>query len=214
MFEIEYKGGNAVIITTKKSKLVIDPKISLIGLKDLAVKDAIELATEERFVVTDGEARITIDSPGEYGIGGFDIRGIAAQRHIDEEKEPFASTMYRVEVGDTRIGVVGNIFGKLSDDQLEELGILDILIIPVGGNGYTLDATDAVKLVRKIDPKIVIPVHYADSGLKYEVPQDDIKTFISELGAAVEIMPKYKQKQSSIASSVPSVMSIVQLERC
>ena len=213
MFEIEYKGGNAVIITTKKSRLIIDPKLSVVGLKDLSVKDSIELATEERFVVGDSEARIIIDSPGEYGIGGFDIRGISAQRHLDDEKLPFASTIYRIEVGDTRIGAIGNIFGKLSDDQLEELGILDILIIPVGGGGYTLDATDAVKLVRKIDPKIVIPVHYADSGLKYEVPQDDVKTFISELGATVELMPRYKQKQSSIASSVPSVMSIVQLER-
>ena len=211
MFEIEYKGGNAVVISTKKSKLVIDPKLSVVGLKDLSAKDAIELATEERLAVYDKDAVLVIDSPGEYGIGGFDIKGIAAQRHIDAETLPFASTIYRIETGDTRIGVIGNIFVNLSDEQLEELGLLDILIIPVGGNGYTLDATDAAKLIRKIDPKIVIPIHYADKGLKYEVPQDDVSTLIADLGVPVEVMQKYKQKQAPVT---PSAMSIVQLERC
>lgn len=212
MFEIEYKGGNAVIITTKKSKLVIDPKISLIGLKDLPVKDIIELATEERFAINDNDATLVIDSPGEYGIGGFDVKGIAAQRHLDSEAEPFASTMYRIDIDDTNIGVIGNIYSKLSDEQLEELGILDILIIPVGGNGYTLDSVDAAKLVRKIDPKIVMPIHYADDSLKYEVPQDDIKAFITELGAPVETMQKYKQKQAPALAAVPMI-SVIQLER-
>lgn len=211
MFEIEYKGGNAVIISTKKSKLVIDPKLSVVGLKDLSAKDTIELATEERLAVYDKDATLVIDSPGEYGIGGFDIKGIAAQRYLDAETLPFASTMYRIEAGDARIGVIGNIFVNLSDEQLEELGLLDILIIPVGGNGYTLDATDAAKLIRKIDPKIVIPIHYADKALKYEVPQDDISGLISELGIPVEVVQKYKQKQMPTA---PATMSIVQLERC
>jgi L-ascorbate metabolism protein UlaG (beta-lactamase superfamily) len=211
MFEIEYKGGNAVIISTKKSKIVIDPKLSVVGLKDLSAKDAIELATEERLAVYDTDATLVIDSPGEYGIGGFDIKGIAAQRHLDAENLPFASTIYRIETGETRIGVIGNIYVNLSDEQLEELGLLDILIIPVGGNGYTLDAADAAKLIRKIDPKIVIPVHYADKALKYEVPQDDLSGLISELGIPVEVMQKYKQKQSPVA---PTSMSMVQLERC
>ena len=211
MFEIEYKGGNTVVISTKKSKLLIDPKMSVFGLKDLSAKDAIEIATEERLAVYDNDTLLIVDSPGEYGIGGFDIKGIAAQRHLDAESLPFASTMYRIEVGDTSIGVVGNIFGKLSDEQLEELGLLDILILPVGGNGYTLDSVDAAKLVRKIDPKIVMPVHYADSALKYEVPQDDLSSFITELGVPVEVMQKYKQKQMPI---IQTSMSIVQLERC
>ncbi len=208
MFEIEYKGANSIIISTKKSKLVFDPKLSLVGLNDINVKDAVELATEERFALNDGDAKLVISSPGEYGVAGFDILGIAARRHLDSETEGKISTMYRVEIDGTRVGIIGNIYEKLSDEQLEQLGVLDILVIPVGGNGYTLDATGAISLIRMIDPKIVIPVHYADNSLKYEVPQDELKTFISELGAPVETVSKYKFKQLPIASNVVSVIEI------
>lgn len=211
MFEIEYKGANCVVITTKKSKLITDPRLSLVGLTDLSTKNAVELLTEERFAVKDDQDTIiAIDSPGEYGVVGFDIHGIPAQRHMDSENEPLLSTIYRVEIGDSRIGILGNIYEKLSDEQLERLGVLDILIIPVGGNGYTLDAIGAASLVRKIDAKIVIPIHYADSGLKYEVPQGELSLFIKELGAPVETVSKYKYKQptSSLAS-----LSVIEITR-
>jgi len=210
MFEIEYKGANGIIISTKNGTIVIDPKLSLVGLKDSNVKDAIELATEARFALNSEAARLCIEGPGEYGIAGYDIRGIAAQRHLDTEKDPLISTIYRIEVGEVRIAVVGNIYEKLSDEQLEDLGLIDILILPVGGNGYTLDATGAASVVSKVDPKVVIPVHYADSAVKYEVPQDALEVFTKELGAPVEQTEKYKIKQ---ASALPLVLTVVALER-
>lgn len=210
MFEIEYKGANCVIISTKKSKIIVDPKLSVVGLKDVSTKGFVELATEDRFTVEDPEAELVISSPGEYGVAGFHIGGVAARRNIDTEAEGLMSTMYRIEVGDTRIGVIGNVYEKLSDEQLEDLGLLDILIIPVGGNGYTMDATGAAALTRQINPKVVIPVHYADSALKYEVPQDDVKLFIAELGAPAETTEKYKLKQS-LTSGLP--LSVVQIIR-
>jgi L-ascorbate metabolism protein UlaG (beta-lactamase superfamily) len=210
MFEIEYKGANTVIISTKKATLVTDPKLSLVGLKDVVIADAVEVATEERFATYGQDAKLLIEGPGEYGVAGFDIRGIAAQRHLDSEADVKAGTLYRVEVGDVRIAVIGNIYEKVSDDQLEELGVIDIAVLPVGGNGYTLDATGAANLARKIDPKVVIPVHYADSALKYEVPQDTLETFVKELGAPVEVAAKYKSKGTS---SLPAVLTVVELTR-
>jgi L-ascorbate metabolism protein UlaG (beta-lactamase superfamily) len=210
MFEIEYKGANSIIITTKKAKLVVDPKLSIVGLKDVSTKGAVELATEERFATNDSDAIISIEGPGEYGVAGFDIYGIPARRHIDSENEGLASTIYRVEIGEIRIGIIGNIDKNLSDEQLEGLGVLDILVIPVGDGGYTLDPTDAASLVRMIDPKIVIPVHYADKSLKYEVPQDDLKSFVTELGVPVETVAKYKLKQLLIA---PATLSVVEITR-
>jgi L-ascorbate metabolism protein UlaG (beta-lactamase superfamily) len=206
MFEIEYKGANSVVISTKKSKLIVDPKLSLVGLKDLNVKGAVELASEDRFVVNDPDANIVINSPGEYGVAEFDIIGIPARRHLDADGR--LSTMYRVEIGEMRIGIIGNIYEDLSDDQLEQLGVLDILIIPIGGHGYTLDATGAVGLIRTISPKIVIPVHYADKSLKYEVSQDDLGAFTSELGAPVETVAKYKFKPMTV---LPSVLSVIEI---
>src|SRR6218665_2550595 len=97
MFEVEYKGGNCVVISSKKASVVVDPKLSLVGLKDANVKDAIELATEARFAINSEDAKLVIEGPGEYGIADFDIKGVAAQRHLDAESEPKISTMYRIE---------------------------------------------------------------------------------------------------------------------
>lgn len=210
MFEIEYKGANSIVISTKKTKLVVDPKLSIVGLKDLSTKEAVELATEGRFATSNQDATLLIDGPGEYGVAEFDIRGIPARRHLDSQSDGLASTMYRIEIGEVRIGIIGNIYEKLSDEQLEELGVLDILVVPVGGGGYTLDATGAAGIVRMIDPKIVIPVHYADKSLKYEVPQDELKLFIAELGAPVETVAKYKIKQLLVA---PATLSVVEITR-
>lgn len=208
MFEVEYKGANCVVISTKKGKIVFDPKLSVVGLKDISTKGTIEVVTEDRFLVDDPAANLVINSPGEYGIADFDIRGVAARRNLDAENEGMISTMYRIEIGDTRIGVIGNIYEELSDVQLEELGVLDVLIIPVGGGGYTLDSVGAAALTRLISPKIVIPIHYADKSLNYEVPQDELKLFISELGVPVETVEKFKLKQPLMPTSTLSVVEV------
>jgi hypothetical protein len=210
MFDIEYKGGNGVIISTKKLDAVIDPKLSLVGLKDLSVKDALEIATEARFATGGRDMQLAIEGPGDYELGPFSIKGVPAIRHLDTSADEKVATIYRIEVGDTRIALVGNISPKLDEDQLEGLGLVDILILPVGGGGYTLDATSAAGVVRQVDPKVIIPVHYADDGLKYEVPQDTLETFVKELGAPVETMAKYKVKS---AATLPLTLTIVELTR-
>lgn len=211
MFDIEYKGGNGVVITTKKTTLVIDPKLSVVGLKDLVVKDAVELATEERFSLNSATAQLSLEGPGDYEIGDFSIHGIAAMRHIDTEANEKVATIYRIEVGEIRIALLGNIAPKLSEDQLEELGVIDLLILPIGGGGLTLDPTSATGLVRQIDPKAVIPTHFADPALKYEMPQEALDTFVKELSAPVEEAgSKYKVKG---AITMPVALTIVHVTR-
>jgi L-ascorbate metabolism protein UlaG (beta-lactamase superfamily) len=209
MFDIEYKGGNGVVITTKKTTALIDPKLSVVGLKDLAVKDVLEVATEARFI-NGKDAQLSVEGPGDYELGDFSIHGTSATRHLDTESDEKIATIYRVEVLGTRIALLGNIAPKLSEDQLEALGVVDILIVPVGGGGYTLDATSAASLVRQIDPKAVIPTHYADGSLAYEVPQDTLETFTKELGAPVETTSKYKIKNEA---SLPATLTVIEITR-
>lgn len=210
MFDIEYKGGNTVVISARKSQLITDPKQSVVGLKDADTKGSIELATEARLAIDSATSILAIEGPGEYEIADFSIRGVSARRHIDgAETEPLA-TIYRIEVGDVRIGLLGNIDEHLSEDQLEALGVVDVLIIPVGGGGYTLDPVAAVALTRRIDPKAVIPVHYADPALKYEVPQEPLDVFVKDLAAPVETVSKYKVKS---AVSIPPVLTVIEITR-
>ena len=211
MFEVEYKGANAVVFTTKKVSLVFDPRVSVAGGKDVSVKDAVEVATEDRFVVENATPALLLSVPGEYGVGDAALVGVAMQRHIDTEEQGRQGTAYRLVIGDTRIAVIGNIAPKLSDEQLEALGVVDVVVVPIGGGGYTLDPTDAATLVRQIDPHAVIPVHYADPALQYEVPQQEFEVFVKELGAnVVEAGPKFKVKN---ASSIPEQLTIIKITR-
>ena len=212
MIEIEYKGGNSLTIKSNQGKMMIDPNLSMNGLGSLKTAGNIELATEDRFSVKDPDALAIINGPGEYGIADFDIAGFSALRYIDGEGDEKLSTIYRIEVGaEARIGLIGNIANKISEDQYEKVGVVDILIIPVGGNGYTLDAKDAASVVKHVEPKVVIPVSYSDSGIKYEVPQDSVELFVKELGTQnVETVSKYKVKN---AIALPDILTVVHIER-
>lgn len=211
MFEIEYKGGNTVLLTTKKAGVVFDPKLSLLGLKDLAPKDSIQVVTEERFLVDNDSFRLVFDGPGEYEVADVSLKGVPAKRHIDADADTPASTVYRADIDGVKVAILGNIAPTLTDQQLEDIGLVDIAVVPVGGGGYTLDATAASTLVRQLEPKVVIPIHYSDNALKYEVPQDTLEVFTGELGAPVEDGgSKYKLKS---ASALPQVMTVIKLDR-
>lgn len=209
--EIEYKGANCIEISANKAVAVIDPKLSLVGLKDYLPKGAIQIATSEEFVVGNGEPKLTIDGPGEYEVSSISVKGIAAGRHIDTDLDEHKATIYRVEANGIRVGIIGHVNAKLSDAQLEDLGVLDVLCIPVGGRGYTLDAHNAAAITRQIGPKAVIPTHYADKGINYEVPQDDLTLFRKELGASLsDTVAKFKIKSSGTR---PEALSLVEVTR-
>lgn len=211
MFEIEYKGANGVVITTKKTRVVCDSKLSMVGLKDVAVHNDVEIATEKRFTTEGATPKVCFDGPGEYEVGDVSISGIAAQRHIDTEVDGKQSTIYRLSIDDARIVIIGNIAPKLTERQLEQIGVVDVVVVPVGGNGYTLDATAAASMIRQLEPRVVIPVHYADAAVKYEVPQADVDVFIKEMGAAVvEAGLKWKPKNSV---NLPDSLTIIQVAR-
>lgn len=204
--ELTYYGANCVVLNTKKGHVVIDGALSSVGLKDVVKKEAIQLATQDGFAPKNDSANITIDMPGEYEVQGISIRGVAAKRMVDYE-DVKAAVMYQIRIEDLVVAVLGHVAQPLSEDQLEALGLIDILIVPVGGGGYTLDGHQAATVVRQIDPKVIIPVHYADSSIKYEVAQEPVEPFIKELGLEVESVDKLKLK------ALPETMKLVQLER-
>ena len=211
MFDIEYKGANAVIFTTKKLKVVVDPGLDIAGHKDVAVKDSVVLLTEDRLRQKSNDSRLLFDGPGEYEVGDVSIVGVAARRNIDAEDQGKASTIYRLTIDDTKIAVLGNIAPKLGDDQLEAIGMVDIVVVPVGGGGLTLDSKDAAAIVRQIEPKAVVPVHFDDPALKYEVPQEKADLIVTELSAGViEAGPKFKLKN---ASSIPDQLTVIVISR-
>ncbi len=200
--DIEYKGGNCVILSVKKNVIAVDPKISDLKLKDQGANAAVQLLTQPQFEAPHGEDTLVISGPGEYEVANISIRGIAARAHMDGPDDGKKATMYSVTAEDISLVVTGHIHPDINEDQLEALGVVDVLVVPIGGNGYTLDASGAVEVIRKIDPKIVIPTHYADDVVSYDVPQADLDVFVKELGAAVETSGKLKLKAGMMSDKL------------
>lgn len=204
--DITFHGANAIALSTKKAKLIFDPAVPGLALKTDKF-DAVALTHQQEAKIA--EEQLVIDTPGEYEVKEVSLKGIAARAHMDEEDKQSA-TMYRVYAQGVRLAIVGHIYPELNDDQLEQLGTVDVLVIPVGGNGYTLDAEGAARIVRSIEPKVVVPTHFADKQIKYEVPQNEVQAFLDEIGAPLtEEETKYKTREGSF----PEQLTIINLSR-
>jgi L-ascorbate metabolism protein UlaG (beta-lactamase superfamily) len=201
--ELQYYGANSLKFSTKKSVIAVDPVSNITKLKTDLKKINTVLATQRTFTPESKEDVFLIDGPGEYEFEDYSIRGIPAQPHTEASGDKSA-TMYWIESNDTKVLVTGHIDSKLTEEQLESIGVVDVVVVPVGGSGYTLDAVGAANVVRAIEPKLVIPVHSSDDGFAYDVPQQELELFIKELGAPVaEGKPeKYKFK------SLPEQMTV------
>jgi L-ascorbate metabolism protein UlaG (beta-lactamase superfamily) len=181
--DIEYRGANCVVLKTKNDVVVVDPT-SNVNAKDYGDK-AMILFTDEKYEEGTKQSGFIIDQPGEYEKGEVSVRGIATRRYIDPEEYGKKATMYRVEFGGVRLAVLGNVTNSIDEKDLESLGVVDIVVVPVGGGGYTLDAKDAAAVIRQIGPRVVVPTHF-DDGTKYEVPQEGLDVFVKEFGGLHE----------------------------
>jgi L-ascorbate metabolism protein UlaG (beta-lactamase superfamily) len=206
--EFQFKGANCVQITTKSGVILTDPNLATLGLKppSLAKVDVCLLTNKEFTPVDTGDAFV-IDAPGEYEVKDYAIRGLYVKSHLTDSAT--GTTSYRLSTQDLNVAVVGHTYPDLSEEQLETIGVVDVLILPVGGNGYTLDPVGAAQVVKKVDPKIVIPTHYADPAISYPVPQAELEEFIKELGAPVEQAEKLKIKRDTLSET----LTVYQLQR-
>lgn len=197
--DLDYYGANCFKVTTKKATLVFDDNLQELGAKSVTKPAEIALFTQAHSQPA-VEVKLVIDQPGEFEVSDVSVQGIAARAHMDEP-DAMTATMFKVVVNDIRLVAVGHIYPELSDEQLEAIGMVDVLMIPVGGNGYTLDPVGALKIIKKIEPKIVIPTHYADKALKYEVPQQSLDEAIKGLAMEPkERVAKLKLKPADLAT--------------
>jgi L-ascorbate metabolism protein UlaG (beta-lactamase superfamily) len=201
--EIIYYGANCVKLQDSKKAIIVDDNLSKLGLKKATTSQDIVVVTGQEKPKDEGA--FLINGPGEYEISEVSIRGIAAKSHVDEDG--FGATIYSVKIDDFSIGILGHIDSNLSDNQLEELGVIDVLVVPIGGHGYTLDAEEAVSIIRKVEPKIIIPTHYSDKDIKYEVPQADVADFLKAAGISEpEYCDSFVLKEKEIGDKTRTII--------
>lgn len=203
--DVQFYGANCVVISGKQARLVIDDNLASLGAKSVSKDGDIVLFTADTGSAP-ADAKIVIDQPGEYELSGVSIYGIAARAHMDEEGRRSA-TMYKLVLDDTSVLVTGHIYPELSDSQLEAIGMVDVMVVPVGGNGYTLDGVGALKLIKKVEPKVVIPTHFDDKGLAFPVPQQPLEDALKALAMEPkETVAKLKLKSSEFGDTTQLVV--------
>src|SRR3972149_6900457 len=213
--EISYLGHSSFKLKGKTASVVTDPFSSEIGIKFSKV-DA-EIVTVSHYQHNDhgnvegvSAVKKAIDAPGEYEVMEVSILGFASFHDSKKGEERGGNTIYVIEMDGLRLCHLGDLGHMLSDELIENLGDIDILMIPVGGT-YTIDSKEAVSVVQAIEPSIVIPMHYQTPGLNQQVfaklaPVDD---FLKEVGLTAEKMPKLSIKKEEIN---PEVQKVVVLE--
>lgn len=180
--ELEYYGANCVYINVKNIKVLVDPITSEYGPNPKTKADVLLYSQIPKSQAATSSA-IVIDTPGEYEIKGMTIDAIPSQLHIQEDKEIKEGVIYVLRHKGINVLVLGNIAPEISEEQLERIDGVDVVVIPVGGKGLTLDKVSAASLLRQFEPLFVVPVHYDDGRSEYPLPQDNVEGFLQEVGA-------------------------------
>ena len=166
--------------------IVIDPFSEEIGLKLPKLEADILLTShnhpDHNNVRGIGGAPFLISGPGEYEIKEVYIQGIHSWHDEEGGQKLGENTIYTIEVEDLKLCHLGG-FGQreLSASQLEKIGNVDILMIPVGGVS-TIDSKVAQKIISQIEPKIIIPMHYELPRLKAKAKLEGLDKFLKIMG--------------------------------
>ena len=145
-----------------------------------------------------GEPRL-VTRPGEYEISGVLIIGISTFHDADRGEKRGKNTVYLMEIDEVVVCHLGDLGHVLTAGQVEEIGNVDVLLLPVGGVS-TINAPMAAEVVRQLEPKAVVPMHYKTSALSWEL--EPVEKFLKEIGVKqVEPRPKLSLTKSSLPIS-------------
>ena len=186
---ITWYGHSCFRIEGKNISLIIDPFSKEIGLRPPRLaKDNIVLISHNHFDHNNTEGvqdgAMVISGPGEYEKSGVQVEGISSYHDNQNGKERGLNTIYIIRTEGITLCHLGDLGqDELSHEQSEAIGNIDILFIPVGGK-YTIDAKTASEIVKEIDPKIIIPMHYKIEGLNVDI--DTHQNFLKEVGIKSE----------------------------
>jgi L-ascorbate metabolism protein UlaG (beta-lactamase superfamily) len=176
--EIEFYGANCFRIKTKKASIVIDDNLASLGQKSITKDTDVAVFTNK--ILLNGsksKARLVLESAGEFEIGDLSLKAVQTRAHMDETGADTA-TVFQFLYNGTSVTALGHIHPDIASDVLELTAGTDVVLVPVGGNGYTLDSVGALSVIKKIEPEVVIPSQYDAPGFKFEVPAAPLEDFI------------------------------------
>ena len=196
--DVTWLGHGCFRMRGRSAAVVTDPYPPSIGLK-LSRLDA-DLVTishehENHNYTQAVRDAYEIRGPGEYEVAGVSVIGVPTFHDAEKGAKHGRNTVYLIEIDDVRVCHLGDLGHKLDDAEAEAISSPDVLLVPVGGN-TAINAVQAAEVVRQLEPRFVVPMHYAIPGLKLQL--DSLDRFLKEMAVtASEPQPKLSVQKSS-----------------
>jgi L-ascorbate metabolism protein UlaG (beta-lactamase superfamily) len=192
-------------------KIVIDPFDESLGLKVPKLEANILLVSHDHYDHSNIKAvsgsPFLIEGPGEYEVKGVYIKGIPAFHDNSSGKERGRITIFTIETEELKICHLSD-FGQaeLTEQQLEEIGEVNVLMSPVGGV-YTVGPKEASRIINQIEPQIIIPMHYRIPKLKEKL--EELDKFLKVMGIKnQEYLNKLSIKKRDISEEKSKVIAL------
>lgn len=216
---ITYYGHSCFKLADTQGTVLMDPFDESVGfalprLSADVVTVSHDHADHNAYQAIKGTARrqnpFIIKMAGEYEVQMISVFGVETWHDATEGAERGPNTVYTVYLDGIRVCHLGDLGHELTAKQREAIGDIDVLMVPVGGQ-YTIDAATAVKVVRTLEPAIVIPMHYQTAQHEPKVfgELSQVDAFLKAFGA--ETTPVAKLTLS--ASKLPEETEVVVLEQ-
>jgi len=208
--EISWLGHSCFYLKGKQATIITDPFSPTLSYS--LGKPAARIVTVSHqhpghsYIQGIGGSPHPVTGPGEYEIGNVLIIGIATFHDKDSGQIRGKNTVYFIDIDDIAICHLGDLGHVLTDEQIEELGKIDVLLVPVGGVS-TINASMAAEVVRQLEPNVVIPMHYKTQALNREL--EPVELFLKEIGAH-DITPQ--AKLSLTKNNLPLTTQVTLLE--
>lgn len=182
---IKWLGHSCFLLTTDRgTRIVTDPFDETVGYPVPAVEADIVTSSHDHFdhnhvEAVRGDFQL-INGTGSFYVSDVPITGIKTYHDEVMGKKRGQNVVYVIEADDMRICHLGDLGHLLDDKTVDEIGPVDILLIPVGGT-YTIDAETAVKVAAQLHPRLIIPMHYKTPVIDFPITGVDL--FLGKLGA-------------------------------
>ncbi len=211
--DIKYFGHASFFVRTKRAKLVTDPfDPKFIGMKFPKTEADIVTVShhhaDHNYLQGISGNPLVIEMPGEFEKNGIRIFGYQTYHDKKKGAERGENIVYKIEDEEVSVLHCGDLGLVLDDSFIDQLGEIDVLLVPVGGF-YTINSDEAVELVKKIEPSIVIPMHYGSPKLNPNLREklSPVEEFLKKIGAEnVTPVPKLTVKKEELEEEMKVVV--------
>jgi len=187
--KIKWLGHASFKITNDNGVVIVtDPFDNTVGYKVPNVKADIVTTSHDHFdhnftEAIEGDFEL-VNKSGEFYIKDIRITGVLSYHDKNEGKKRGINTIYIFNMDNIKVCHLGDLGHVLNEKQIKQIGGVDVLLIPVGGN-FTIDAAEAVQVVEQLKPSIIIPMHFKTPVMNF--PIDTVDVFLQKIGGGEKI---------------------------